>query len=85
MKFPIRNNLLPLVTVLCGFALFLSGCGALPGKQAKQDAATIQKNDMAAQKATVDAKDSNRQITSLDSRIDAKDKVIQQYYHDKGL
>jgi hypothetical protein len=90
VKSPIRNNFLPPVTILSGFAMFLSGCEALPGKQAKPDAVAIQKNDATAQKATQQAQAANdaarqsnqstgehlTRAQELLRRIDAKDAII---------
>ena len=77
MKTAARNNFPPLVTILCAGCLFLSACSTPAGKRAKRDATVIQRNDATARKAVVDAKDSNTRVSSLDSRIDSKDFVLE--------
>lgn len=71
-----------ILNMFAGF--ILPACSLTPeGKQAKADAAVINKNAVVAQKATRDAKDGNSTASShisraesLDSRIDGKDQVL---------
>ncbi len=69
------------------FALHLSACSTPAGKQAKRDSVAIGKNTTAIKQsndsATVENANAQKHVKTvqdLDAQVDAKDRVIEQYF-----